>query len=188
MAKDYNLTDEQILDLVRSGKTGYYKELVERYENRIAATIIGMIGNCSEVEDIGQEVFIRFYKSLQNFRGDSAVSTYLTRIAINLSLNELNRRKRRHLFFVPTNGSENHIAGHNITEYDNEHEFVKQAIQQLDQKFRSVVVLRLIDGCSTAETAKILDLPLGTVLSRLARAQEKLKIMLSPILEVKDEG
>jgi len=65
----------------------------------VAATVIGMLGHCPEAEDIGQETFIRFYKSLDKFRGDASVGTYLTRIAINLSLNEIKRRRRQRKFF-----------------------------------------------------------------------------------------
>ena len=65
---------------------------MRRYERPIAATITGMLGRCDEVDEIGQQVFIRFYEALPKFRGDSSVKTYLTRIAINLSLNELKRR------------------------------------------------------------------------------------------------
>jgi RNA polymerase sigma-70 factor (ECF subfamily) len=142
-----------------------------------------MLGNCPEAEDVGQETFIRFYNSLKNFRGESSVGTYLTRIAINLSLNELKRRKRRSYFFqkqgqesfdIPDEGSEN--------AYDGQHDMIQNAIEKLEAKFRAVIVLRLIDGYSTEETAKMLKIPIGTVLSRLARAQQKLKKILSSTL------
>ena len=64
--------------------------------------MIGMLGHCTEAEDIGQETFIRFYKSLNRFRGESSISTYLTRIAINLSLNEIKRRQRHRKYFSNT--------------------------------------------------------------------------------------
>lgn len=133
---------------------------------------------------------MRFYKALKNFRYESALSTYLIRIAINLSLNELKRRKRRNKFFPPSYepGKElESIPAENSSAHpDNEHEerktIVQNALQQLNPKFRSVIVLRLIDGYSTRETAQILKLPLGTVLSRLARAQKKLKKILAPLV------
>ncbi len=71
-----------------------FRCLVERYEGAVAATVIGMLGPGGEVDDVGQEVFVRFYRALDRFRGDSSLKTYLTRIAINLSLNELKRRRR----------------------------------------------------------------------------------------------
>jgi RNA polymerase sigma-70 factor (ECF subfamily) len=163
---------------------------VEKYESKVAAVIIGMLGYGAEAEDIGQETFMRFYKSLQRFKGESAVGTYLIRIAINLSINELKRRQRRNRFFhassEPGIEMESLPAENSSTNPSPEQEekktFVQQALQKLEPRFRSVIVLRLMDGYSTKETARILKLPMGTVLSRLARAQMKLKKILGPSL------
>ena len=148
----------------------------------MAAIVIGMLGFCTEADDIGQETFIRFYKSLDRFRGDASVGTYLTRIAINLSLNEIKRRQRQRklFFFKSENNIENIPSYTDSTNQKETRKIVQQAIQKLEPKFRTVVVLRLIEGYSTQETAQILSLPLGTVLSRLARAQSKLKNILKP--------
>jgi len=179
------MDDAHILQEIRNGNETAFKDLIIKYEGLISATIIGMIGHCSEAEDIGQEVFVRFYKAIDNFRGESAVGTYLTRIAINLSLNEIKRRKRRNqLFFHSDDQLINIEDKSNNPESDENRELIQHAIQELDSKFRSVIVLRLIDGYSTEETAKILKVPIGTVLSRLARAQKKLKEILSPMLEL----
>lgn len=108
----------------------------------------------------------------------------MTRIAINLSLNELKRRRRRALFFQRPTESDLEIPDkENNSENFGDKEIVQQSLLQLESKFRAVLVLRLIDGYSTAETAKILKLPVGTVLSRLARGQKKLKDILSPVME-----
>lgn len=166
----------------RDGDHGAFKNLVKRYESQVAATVIGMLGACSEAEDIGQETFIRFYESLHTFRGESDVGTYITRIAINLSLNELKRRKRKTGLFSRKTPDE--IADipdeKRANMFNEDKEIVQRALQKLDPKFRTVIVLRLMDGYSTAETAEILDIPVGTVLSRLARAQRKLKELLTP--------
>jgi RNA polymerase sigma-70 factor (ECF subfamily) len=178
------LTDEQLIQASKQGDEQAFRELIKRYESRVAATVIGMLGHSPEAEDVGQETFIRFYNHLDKFRGDACVGTYLTRIAINLSLNELKRRKRKSMiFFRKLSDDDLNIADeNNETEFDDKKELVQQAIQKLEPRFRSVIVLRLIDGYSTAETAEILKLPTGTVLSRLARAQKKLKEILSPHL------
>jgi RNA polymerase sigma-70 factor (ECF subfamily) len=177
------LTDEKIVELVLSGHTEAFREIVERYKSRIAATVIGMLGNCPEAEDVGQEVFIRFYQNLKNFRGDSTVATYLTRIAINLSLNEIKKRKRSTFFSGKNNGEFLEIEDTSGSKpYSDEKENVQKAIKKLEPKYRIVVVLRMIEGYSTTETAEILGLPLGTVLSRLARAQQKLKKILTPLI------
>ncbi|MEE8376869.1 MAG: RNA polymerase sigma factor [Candidatus Aminicenantaceae bacterium] len=159
--------------------------MVKKNETRVAATVIGMLGHCTEAEDIGQETFIRFYKSMNKFRGESSISTYLTRIAINLSLNEIKRRQRRRKYL--STASEDGLDNiPEITTSKNKketQEIVNLAIQKLKPKFRSVLVLRLILGYTTQETAKLMKLPVGTVLSRLTRAQMKLKDILTPSYE-----
>ena len=87
------LTDIDLIGIIREGDQYAFTEIVRRYKSKVAATIYGMIGKCDEADDIGQEVFIRFYNAINSFRGDAALGTYLTRIAINLSLNEIKRRK-----------------------------------------------------------------------------------------------
>lgn len=180
------MTDRELIKKARAGDDKAFEELVRRYESQIAATVHGMLGNTDVADDIGQEVFIRFHKSMSRFREDAALGTYLTRIAINLSINELNRRKRRSLFFKSP--EENNLIEPSRSPdaeiiRNERQEIVQTAIQKLEPKFRSVVVLRLIEGYSTDETAKILNIPLGTVLSRLSRAQKKLKAKLVPLIQ-----
>ena len=183
------MTDEELIEAFHTGDDDAFKELIKRYESRVAATVIGMLGNCPEAEDVGQETFIRFYQGLKKFRGESSVGTYLTRIAINLSLNELKRRKRKRLLFLDKSPDETFdIPDTGVAEpYDGDEEIIQHAIQKMEPKFRSVIVLRLMDGYSTRETAEILGIPEGTVLSRLARAQMKLKKHLSPYFGGSDE-
>lgn len=178
------LNDQELITNARNGDSDAFKELIKKYEHQVAATVIGMLGYCTEAEDIGQETFIRFYNSLDKFRGDASVGTYLTRIAINLSLNELKRRKRqRKLFFSRSNDNIENVPDTKESNNKKEiNELVRLGIQKLEPKFRTVLVLRLIDGYSTQETAQTLNLPVGTVLSRLARAQMKLKEILKPLL------
>ncbi len=107
----------------------------------MAATVIGILGKFPEADDVGQETFIRFCNALGDFRGDSSVEIYLTRIAINLSLNELKRRKRRRLLFLPLPGrkEENFAARTPQIEFNEEAERLHQAIQKLSPEFRSAV-------------------------------------------------
>jgi RNA polymerase sigma-70 factor (ECF subfamily) len=182
-------TDDELIRESRSGNHDAFREIVRRYEDRVAATVIGMMGSGPEAEDVGQEVFIRFYKHLNQFRGDAKLATYLTRIAINLSLNALRRRKRNRLIFWDQS-VESEISNHSSVShdpYDEEKEIVQKAILQLEPSFRSIVVLRIIEGYSTREAAKMLGIPEGTVLSRLARAQKKLKELLTPYFGVSHE-
>jgi len=177
-----------LLEAARNGDKNAFKELIMKYEQQVARTVIGMLGQGPETEDIGQETFIRFYRALNQFKGDSGIGTYITRIAINLSLNELRRRKLKAKLFFQAHESQtddqlfNTLPDQNSNERSEINEMVRKGIEKLDLKSRAVIVLRLIDGYSTAETAKILELPIGTVLSRLTRAQKKLKTILQPFL------
>jgi RNA polymerase sigma-70 factor (ECF subfamily) len=185
LAQETKLKEQELIASILNGDTNAFKEIVRKYESRVAATVIGMLGHCTEAEDIGQETFVRLYQSLHKFRGESSLATYLTRIAINLSLNEIRRRGRRRQIYL-TNSEEKiekiaDTANHN--EQKEMSELIQNGLQKLPAKFRTVIVLRLIDGYSTEETAKILNLPVGTVLSRLSRAQIKLKKVLAPLYQ-----
>ncbi len=179
--------DDVLINEAPTGNALAFKCLVERYEGRVASTVTSMLGRNAEAEDVGQETFIRFYKALDSFRGDSSVSTYLNRIAINLSLNALKRRKRFFARFQHTD-EENMAALQTTsvhsatpeTENTEKGQLIQKAILQLKPAFRAVIVLRLVEGYSTKETAELLDLPIGTVLSRLSRAQLKLRDKLRP--------
>lgn len=147
----------------------------------VARTIKGMLGDSVAAEDIGQEVFLKLYYSLPEFRGEAKLSTYIQKIAVNLTLNEIKRRKRAFSLFTQKGDEE--IAGLEIPDNDTSEkneaaEIVNKALMALDPDFRIVVAMRMLQGYSTKETAEILDLPLGTVLSRLFRAQEQLRNIL----------
>lgn len=184
-------TDEELLLAARNGDHEAFGELIKRHERRVATTVKGMLGDTPEAEDIGQETFLRLFRSLKSFRGESKIETYLTRIAINLSINELRRRRRHSLLSLEHDAIQGQPQTSMEPGYDRteSQEAVQKAISSLKPKLRSVVVLRMIDGYSTAETSKILRIPQGTVLSRLARAQMKLKEILSSFgLGERNEG
>ena len=169
--KDFELVKKAV-----EGDQFAFGSIVRQFEGLVAKTVIGMLGKTQEAEDTGQEVFIRFYRSMSQYNGDSALGTYLTRIAINLSLNALKKQKKR-----ATNDlgkMEYQLSGEDVTESVDNREVIDNALARLEPEFRSVVVLRLVEGYSTKETANLLKLPLGTVLSRLSRAQKKLKTVL----------
>jgi RNA polymerase sigma-70 factor (ECF subfamily) len=135
------------------------------------------------VDDIGQDTFVQFYKSLHRFRGDSSIGTYLTRIAINLSLNELKRRGRREKLFAAGFRDDLGTAeAYQDRELANDtKDIVRRGIEMLEPELKALIVLRLINGYTTRETADILRLPVGTVLSRLARAQVRLRDILREV-------
>jgi len=184
--------EENLLKKAKDGSREALMVLIRKYEPQVAATAIGMLGPGPEAEDVEQETFIRFYQSLSRFRGDSTLGTYLTRIAINLSLNQIKRRRQvRARFHADTSDKiDNYPDLDRAAERSEAHNLIQKGLQSLEPKFRSVLVLRLIHGFSTSETARILKLPLGTVLSRLARGQQKLRDILAPLYgkELNEKG
>ncbi|MBU0517415.1 RNA polymerase sigma factor [bacterium] len=184
-------TDLDLIRQAREGGQSAFKELVERYEQQVAATVIGMLGDGPDADEVGQETFVRFYKSLDKFRAEAKLGTYLTRIAINLSLDALRKRQRNLKRFWRWETDEMQPAELIVdseASYDqNERrDIVRNEVQALEAKHRAVVVLRMLRGYSTRETSEILDIPQGTVLSRLSRGLDKLKERLAPIIDRTD--
>ncbi len=183
--ESYNATEE--IDLVNSalkGDKNAFGEIVGRYRKMVARTVKGMLGDTVYAEDIGQEVFIKLYHSLSDFRGESKLSTYIQRIAVNLTLNEIKRRKRFFSMFSQKGNNEMYefeVPDQDTQERREASELVNKALQAMDPKFRIIVTMRMLQGYSTKETAEILGLPLGTVLSRLSRGQEQLKNILKKL-------
>ena len=178
----YREAEEDLLvKAVIEGDQEAFRELVNRYRKMVARTVKGMLGDTVYSEDIGQEVFIKLYHSLGEFRGEAKLSTYIQKIAVNLTLNEIKRRKRFFSMFLHKANDElyeSDVADDDYAEKNDVREVVSKALNDLDPNFRIIVVMRMLQGYSTKETAEILDLPLGTVLSRLSRAQQQLKEIL----------
>lgn len=183
--ESYNVTNE--IELVKASLAGDKKAfglIVNRYQKMVARTVKGMLGDSVFAEDIGQEVFIKLYYSLSEFRGDAKLSTYIQKIAVNLTLNEIKRRKR--FFSMFSQKGNNEMYEFEVADIDTEEkreasEIVNKALMAMDPKFRIIITMRMLQGYSTKETAEILDLPLGTVLSRLSRAQEQLRTILEKL-------
>jgi len=176
--------DEELVRATLEGDKRAYGEIISRYQNMVARTVKGMLGDSVYAEDIGQEVFVKLFYSLSDFRGEAKLSTYIQKIAVNLTLNEIKRRKRFFSMFSHKGNDEMHeieIPDHDSEEKRDAVELVNKALMNLDPKFRVIVAMRMLQGYSTRETAEILDLPLGTVLSRLSRAQEQMKSILKKI-------
>lgn len=183
--ESYNVTDD--IELIKASLDGDKKafgQIVTRYQKMVARTVKGMLGDSVFAEDVGQEVFIKLYYSLSEFRGEAKLSTYIQRIAVNLTLNEIKKRKKFFSMFAQKGNNEMYefeVADHNTEERREASEIVNKALLAMDPKFRIIVTMRMLQGYSTKETAEILNMPLGTVLSRLSRAQEQLKNILGKL-------
>lgn len=171
----------ELVKAAQKGDQNAFRQIVAQHEQLVRSTIMGMVGDQSRTDDVAQEVFIRFFKSMHLYKGEAKLGTYLCRVAINLSLNELKRQKRVNHKIAYIEDPEHTIQLEDPAvnpEKMETRDLVQKAIQELDPDFRSVIVLRLIEGYSVKETAEILNLPMGTIASRLARGQIKLKAVL----------
>jgi RNA polymerase sigma-70 factor (ECF subfamily) len=182
-------TDESAWILAaRHGDREAFRLLVKAHESRVAATVTGMLGEGPDADDVGQEVFLRLHRALDGFRGEARLSTWLTRVAINLSLDHLRARQRWHQRFLGLETEDGPLRepaldGEALLDARERARLVRRAVRRLRPTWRAVVVLRHLQGLSTEETAAALGLPYGTVLSRLSRGLAVLRRDLQPLLE-----
>lgn len=180
-------SDEALLQRCREGDDRAFRLLVDRHYAALFATAVGMLGSDLDAESVVQDGFLRFYRSIDKFEGRSSLRTYLSRIVMNQALKQLQRRKRWYHRFVSSDERESEsfegIVDSEVSRIEAEEmaSAVRRAVQSLKPEFRSVVVLRFLNGCSTQECAEILDLPQGTVMSRLSRALDKLAPLLKDL-------
>lgn len=183
--ESYSVAGEnELIKASLDGDKKAFGEIVTRYQKMVARTVKGMLGDSVFAEDIGQEVFIKLYYSLSEFRGEAKLSTYIQKIAVNLTLNEIKRRKRFFSMFSQKGNNEMYefeVADHDTEARNEASEIVNKALMGMDSKFRIILTMRMLQGYSTKETAEILDLPIGTVLSRLSRAQEQFRKILEKL-------
>ncbi len=182
-----SMDDDVLVARAQAGDRKAFRVLVERHQQSIAFTVTSMLGRTSEVDDVVQDVFLRCYQTLDKFRGEASFATYIKKMAANKSLDVLRRRKRFLGRFLSRDDETRYLeepvseTGDPL-ETDERARMVHAAINKLPPKHRAVIVLRMIEGYSTEETAQMLNLAYGTVLSRLSRAQKKLKDTLTPLI------
>jgi RNA polymerase sigma-70 factor (ECF subfamily) len=172
-----SLSDIELVNKAAAGDKQAFRVIVERHKEIVARVTISMLGNVDDADDVGQEVFIRFYKSMKKYKGRSSLSTYLVRIAINLSLNLIKKNNKQ----IPSYDEVYEKGDFEKEESDDVVNLIQSSLKLLEPEFRSVVVLRNIEGYSTRETAGLLKIPEGTVLSRLSRAHKKLKEIIKKL-------
>jgi RNA polymerase sigma-70 factor (ECF subfamily) len=179
VALDHRITEREWIDATLHGDEQAFRRIVDSYVDEVSRTVTGMLGPGPEIDDVVQEVFIKLHRSLASFRGEASLKTYVVRMAINKSLDALRKRKRSRWMqpFSPDDPWEpaaDEVSDAEITDRER-HASLRKAVNRLPEGQRAVVVLRLIEDYSTEETSRILDIPYGTVLSRLKRGVEKLK-------------
>jgi len=186
-------TDQQLLDRVFKGDKHAFDLLVLRYQHRILGLIGRFINDPAEVEDVAQEAFIKAYRALPKFRGDSQFYTWLYRIAINTAKNYLVARGRRppatdvdveDAEFMEHNTALTDIESPEASqERDDLQRVINEAIEDLPEDLRTAFTLREFSGLSYEEITEIMDCPVGTVRSRIFRAREALDKKIRPLLD-----
>jgi RNA polymerase sigma-70 factor (ECF subfamily) len=180
--------DAQLIDDTLTGNRAAFGELVRRYEGRLFNSLVHMVGSREEAEDVSQEAFVQAFLKLDSFRGRSAFYTWLYRIAFNLSVSR-KRRKRAEVSMDQhrdRTGEEPEDSGEGPSDQVLRDEQVRQvrgAIADLNDEHRAIVVLREMEGCDYDTIAEILDVPVGTVRSRLHRARLQLRDQLKELLQ-----
>jgi RNA polymerase sigma-70 factor (ECF subfamily) len=182
-------SDEVIITLVHQGEQGAFRILVERYQERIRNLIYSIFHEQQVVDDLSQEVFIKAYEALPQFRFQSSFYTWLYRIAVNKSRDELRKRKVRRWFSLQTmleSGDKDLGSKIVVEQYDNElQELLAAGLKTLPEKYRIAIILKDVDGLSYEEIAEIMECEIGTVKSRLSRARAMLRKVLEPLLKEK---
>lgn len=159
---------------LQRGDKKAFEQLVRDNQNRIYAVCLNMLKNTHDAQDAAQNTFIKAYTRISTFRGASSIGTWLTKIAINTCTDFL-RSRRQDLDIDDRYGLADEETTESIAERNETVREVRSALAQLSPEYRSVLVLRHIDGLSYGEIAETLGLDPGTVRSRLWRAREKIK-------------
>ena len=184
-------SDEELVRRFNSGDTEAYSELVLRYQDRIFTLCLRWMRDRQVAEEVAQDVFIAAFRALPRFRGDAKFSTWLFRIAVNHCKNRrLYKRRRRHDQHEPLEGQPREDGperqlpsadpGTDRALHRSEaSSILQEALEHMDESYRTILVLRDIQGLPYEEISDILDLPRGTVKSRLHRARAQLARTLS---------
>ena len=186
MSDSIKYSDKELILRFQQGDELAYVELVNRYRNRLINFVFRFVGTKEESEDIVQDTFVKLYEKKDYYRPINEFSTWIFTIASNLAKTELRKRKRRKTSSLSDLGLENKdfdVPVQDTTDEETLGEFadsqIQDAIQSLQIHFRTALILRDIEELSYEEISKILDVPLGTIKSRINRArlqlQEKLK-------------
>ena len=190
---DQNLLDEQLVERVQRGDKNAFNLLVKRYQHKVVNLVARYVNNPGDVPDVAQEAFIKAYRALPTFRGESAFYTWLYRIAVNTAKNYLTSQGRRPPSSdVEADEAEYYGGGEALQEVatpenlaltDEIKRTVFAAIEALPEDLRTAITLREMEGLSYEEIAEIMDCPVGTVRSRIFRAREAIDKKLQPLIE-----
>lgn len=185
--------DKVLVERVQRGDKAAFNILVQKYQHRIMGLISRYVKQPGDVADVAQETFIKAYKALPRFRGDSAFYTWLYRIAVNTSKNYLVSRSRKAPAYDLDieeaelyDGSEqlkDNASPERMLLTEELKQVLMDSIQQLPDELRQAITLREMDGLGYEEIALVMDCPIGTVRSRIFRAREAIDKQLAPFID-----
>ncbi|OAI13373.1 RNA polymerase sigma factor RpoE [Methylomonas koyamae] len=185
--------DQSLVHRVQQGDKAAFDLLVLKYQHKIVHLVNRYVKDPSEAQDVAQDTFIKAYRALGDFRGESAFYTWLYRIAINTAKNYLLSRSRRHFDYeIDVQDAEQVENAPQLKDIETpEHQLmneqivavIKSAIENLPEEMRIAITLREFEGMSYEEIAEAMDCPIGTVRSRIFRAREAIDQKLNPLLD-----
>jgi len=186
-------TDQQLVELVQQGNKAAFDLLVRKYQNRVLNLVSRFVKNQGDVQDVAQEAFIKAYRALPGFRGESAFYTWLYRIAVNTAKNYLVAQKRRPSGSdIDAMDAENFDGSDNLRENSSPERLllseelrkvVFATLEQLPEDLRTAITLREMEGLSYEDIAQVMGCPVGTVRSRIFRAREALDKQIEPLMQ-----
>jgi len=187
-----SITDEELIEKFQEGDVYAFDEIVRRYKDQLMNFVFRFLNDRSDAEDIVQETFLRVYKNKHAYKRIAKFSTWIYTISGNLAKTELRKRKRRQIFSISNLGFEDkdyevpdlrRRGPEDLADGTFKDELIQEAIDSLPPKFKEVIILRDIQGFSYEEISQIVDVPIGTVKSRVNRGRLKLQQKLKFIVE-----
>lgn len=186
--------DQALVERAQGGDQKAFDQLVSKYQRKLERLLSRYVRDAAEVEDVAQEAFIKAYRALPGFRGDSAFYTWLYRIGINTAKNYLSASNKRPLLSGDYEDEDGETVDFSAqapdlntpeTEYMNRQivETVNRAVEALPEELRMAITLREMEGMSYEDIALAMDCPIGTVRSRIFRAREAISAQLKPLLD-----
>jgi len=190
--------EKLLLEKAKDGNIEAFERLIEGYQKKVFNIALRMIGDYDDASDVAQEVFIRIFRSIKNFKEQSSFSTWVYRITTNVCLDELRKRKNKKVVYleeeikldssdVKRQIQDDRPTPDALAEIGELKKTINDAINRLSSEHRTAIILRDIQGFSYEEISRIIDCPQGTVKSRINRARRALKELLKPKMELLDE-
>ena len=180
--------DRQLIERTREGASAAFGQLVQKHQDRLFNSLVHQLRSAEDAQDVVQEAFVQAFLKLDSFRGDSQFYTWLYRIAFNLAISHRRRARpvasldqRREDLVAEPIGRDCPPDGRLMQQETVEQ--VQHALAELDEEFRQVLVLREMDGCSYEAIAELLEVPVGTVRSRLHRGRMQLREKLKTVVQ-----